>query len=376
MEPVYDIGILGGGQLGLMCLEAVQDDDLDFQIAVMDADPDSPSKELAAYFCNKSFKDYDSVLEFGRKCCVLTIEIEHVNIEALKVLKEEGVTVIPDPNLIEIVQDKGRQRDFYASCGFPQPEFRCVLSSSEIQSSELPIVQKTRIGGYDGKGVQVLNTQEDLALAFDCPSVLEQKVEIEKEIAVIVCGDVHGFYEVYDPVEVVYHDENLVDYLISPAGISLEVFEKAKKLALDVGKAFNLVGIMAVELFCLADGRLLINEVAPRPHNSGHHTIEATECSQYIQLLRILMGDSVADPGPTKPSIMFNLLADKTSKVGVPVFDGLEEIGKLPDVHVHLYGKKIAKPLRKMGHVTICGESKEERMKSLQIIKERVRIYA
>ncbi len=360
------IGILGGGQLGKMLYLAGANLALDMHL--MDSMSDGPAAKICKQYHIGDFMDYDQVMKFGRDMNVVTIEIEKINVDALKDLESEGVKIYPQPHLIAMIQDKGLQKKFYehnklASSRFKNyktiEDFKIDLSKGEWT---LPVVQKIRKGGYDGRGVNILKTDSDFNTAFQADFLIEEKVAIDKEIAVITCSDPSGNIIAYDPVEMVFDPvNNILKYQIEPADINAEQVTAAKDLAVSLSKKLGIVGLLAIEMFLDQDGEILINEVAPRPHNSGHHTIEASQCSQYENHLRAISGLALGDPATMTPSILINLLGEE-GHVGPVVYEGLNEILSISGVHVHIYGKAETKPNRKMGHITIT-DSNIDRLK-------------
>ncbi|MBL7943441.1 MAG: 5-(carboxyamino)imidazole ribonucleotide synthase [Flavobacteriales bacterium] len=348
----FTLGVLGGGQLGRMLIqEAI---DLDVKVHVLDPDTHAPCAAIAHQFTRGSFADEAAVLEFGRKCDVLTVEIEHVHTGALRQLEAEGIKVYPTPEVLSVVQDKGEQKLFYKKHGIPTAPFHLIDNAAQLSThvNNFPAVQKLRKGGYDGKGVQVLHTATDLEVAFDAPSVLENKIEFEKEISVIVARNVQGEVSTFPLVEMEFNPQaNLVEFLFSPADVSPRVEERARQIAVDLVAALEHVGLLAVEMF-VAGEEIWVNEIAPRPHNSGHHTIEANVTSQYAQHLRAILGLPLGDTRLVQPAVMVNLLGAPGHE-GPVHYEGLETVLGWPGVHVHLYGKSTTKPFRKMGHVTV-----------------------
>ncbi len=347
----FKLGILGGGQLGRMFIqEAIN---YDVRISCLDPSADAPCRNLVADFTQGSFNEYDQVYAFGKNKDVLTIEIENVNVEALKKLEEEGVKVYPQPAFIEMVKDKGLQKQFYQNNGIPTAPFTLVENKEQlIAQYNQPCVQKMRTGGYDGKGVQVLRSNHDLEKAFDCPSVIEELVPFVKEIAIMVARNPSGQATTFPLVEMEFNPEaNLVEFLFSPADVSEAVVETAKSIALQIAESAQFVGVLAVEMFVLADGQVLVNEMAPRPHNSGHHTIETNVTSQYEQHLRAILDLPLGDTAMMSPAVMINLLGEKGHN-GPVYYEGIEEMMGHSGVFVHLYGKAETREFRKMGHVT------------------------
>jgi 5-(carboxyamino)imidazole ribonucleotide synthase len=370
------LGILGGGQLGKMLIqEAVN---LNIELFVLDPDQHAPCKHLVPHFTCGSLQDFDTVYQFGKQVAILTIEIEHVNVEALFKLEEEGVKVFPQPKVLQMVQDKGAQKLFYKENDIPTAPF--YLSNDKAESMHIwhqqgkSFMQKLRKGGYDGKGVTKLCHENDFKTAFDAPSVMEQLVDFKKEIAVIVARNSSGEVAVYDVVEMDFNpQQNLVEFLQMPANVSESVAIKAKEIALKVAEKAGIVGILAVEMFLTQDDNILVNEIAPRAHNSGHQTIEGCRTSQYAQHLRAILNLPLGNTSCHTPSIMVNLLGE-ADKTGDAIYEGLEKVMHLPNVYVHLYGKKITKPFRKMGHVTILHEQLEEAIKNARLVQNTLKV--
>ena len=349
-QPI--IALLGGGQLGRMFLENALR--YDVEVHVLDPDPECSSARLASRYVQGRFDDHDTVLRFAKHADVVGIEIEHVSVEALEALKAQGKTVIPDPEVLRVIKDKGLQKQFYRDHAIPTSPFTLIGNRTEItqHGTLLPAFLKARTGGYDGKGVMPIDTIADVAKALDGPCVLERRADIAMELAVLVVRSAKGAHAVYDPVEMVFDPRyHLVDHLRAPARVEERMRQEARDLALRVADAFNAPGLYAVELFLTKDGALLVNETAPRAHNSGHHTIEACASSQFDQLLRLYMGWPLGDAELIKPTAMINLVGEGGS--GEPEVKGLDDILHLPGTFVHLYGKRETRPGRKMGHVTV-----------------------
>lgn len=368
------IGLLGGGQLGRMLLQAGID--LDFQIECLDPDAEAPCFQLASKFTQGSFKDFDTVYQFGQDKDLITIEIEHVNIEALEKLQEEGKLVYPQPHLLRMIQDKRTQKEFFRSNGFPTADFRLTDNQKDLNNhiDFLPAFHKIGKGGYDGKGVQLISDKNDIVRGFEAPGLLEKAIDFDKELAVIVARNPQGEVKAFPAVEMVFHpQQNLVEFLVSPAGISNEIELKAEKIAIDLIEKMELVGVLAVEMFLTKDGEVLINEIAPRPHNSGHQTIRANSCSQYEQHLRAIAGLPLGDTLTLAFSGMLNLLGAEGFE-GPAKYEGLAEILKISGVYPFLYAKKMTKPFRKMGHITILGVSKEDIEQKANRVKNLIRV--
>lgn len=373
----FKIGILGGGQLGKMLIQAASAWDID--IYVLDPTDDCPASKLATKFIKGDFKDYESVYNFGKLVDLITIEIEHVNTDALLRLKEEGKTIYPDPQTLKIIQDKGKQKNFFKDNNLKSANYKiyedheAILSDIEESKLNLPFVQKVCRFGYDGRGVQLVNSKKDLDNLLKGQSIVEDLVDIGKELSVIVCRNKFGEIKTYDPFEMEFNkNANLVEYLISPARVDADSRQIAIDLAEKTIKAFELVGVLAVEMFLDKDHNILINEVAPRPHNSGHHTIETALTSQYEQHIRAIMGLPLGSTDLMINSVMVNILGEDGFSGNV-VYEGLDKCIKLDGVKVHIYGKKQTKPFRKMGHVTIIDKNIDNALKKADIVKHTLR---
>lgn len=370
------LGILGGGQLGRMLIQSAINYNL--TIHILDPDADAPCKDLCNHFVQGSLTDFDTVYEFGRNCEVLSIEIEHVNTQALYQLEKEGKKIFPQPHIIELIQDKRKQKQFYLDNGIPTSPFVLTETRSDVKQhlDFLPAVHKLGRDGYDGRGVQLIRAAEDLDKAFDAPGLLEKFVDFEKELAVIVARNEKGEVKTFPSVECAFHPvHNLVEFLFSPAAISPETDQQAQALALEVIEKLDMVGLLAVELFVTKTGEILVNEIAPRPHNSGHHTIEANFTSQFEQHLRAVMGMPLGDTGIRSAAAMVNLLGED-GYTGEALVEGLDEAINEPGVYLHLYGKKLTKPFRKMGHVTVLEVDVDRLKQKAQRIKELIKIKA
>ncbi len=371
----FKLGILGGGQLGRMLIQ--ESINYDIHIEILDPDKNAPCKDICAQFINGNLQDFDTVYNFGKNMDVVTIEIEHVNVEALHKLKAEGVTVYPQPEVLEIIQDKGLQKDFFTKNNIATAPYVLIKDKNEIEQhlDKMPFMQKLRKGGYDGRGVTPIKSDKDIETAFDAPSVLENFIDFEKEISVIVGRNPQGEISCFPVVELVFNPEaNLVEYLFSPAVISTEVEQKALQLANKIAKDLNIVGIMAVEMFVDKSGEVFVNEIAPRPHNSGHHTIEANETSQYLQHLKAILGLPLGSTESNCHAAMINLLGEKGYE-GEVYYKGLEETLQ-KGVFPHIYGKKITKPFRKMGHITVVGKDADTVKSQVNHIKNNLKVIS
>jgi len=372
----FRLGILGGGQLGRMFIqEAIN---YNVNVCILDPSPDAPCAAIANEFHLGDFKDYDTVMNFGKQMDVITIEIEHVNVQALKDLQKMGKKVFPQPEVLEIVIDKGVQKQFYQENDIPTAPFHLIDDKNGIAKyrDEFPFMQKARTGGYDGKGVTPLRNDVDLNKAFDCPSVLEKMIPFEKEIAITVARNEKGEVSTFPLVELDFNPEaNLVEYLYSPARTSSEIETKAKAVAIKTAEAFNLVGLLAVEMFLTKEGEILVNEVAPRTHNSGHHSIEGNVTSQFEQHLRAVLNMPLGNTEIISSAVMINLLGEKDFS-GPAIYEGIDEALKIPGVYVHLYGKSETKPFRKMGHTTCLGKSIEEALQKAKKVMDILKVKA
>jgi 5-(carboxyamino)imidazole ribonucleotide synthase len=367
------IGLLGGGQLGRMIIQKAIDWDLD--IHVLDPDSQAPCFDLCAHFTVGSLNDFHTVLAFGEDKDILTVEMENVNIEALEELEKKGVRIYPQPRVLKTIRDKGLQKEFYRLHGIPTAPFK-LFNSIDVQdiAQHLPCVQKLRTGGYDGKGVQILRTEADLERAFSEPSVVEEWIPFEKEISVIVSRNVKGENSVYPAVECEFNPEaNLVEFLFSPAEIKPEIEKKAQDIALGIIDDLQMVGLLAVEFFLTKDQELLVNEIAPRPHNSGHHTIECNATSQFEQFLRAILNLPFGDTRTTHTGAMINLLGAEGQEGDVQ-YVGLENLLSVDGVYPHIYGKRKTKPYRKMGHITLTADSLNELKSKAEKIKNMISV--
>lgn len=371
----FKLGILGGGQLGRMLIQAGIDYNIPF--SVLDPDLHAPCSSIAEFHHGK-LTDFDTVMKFGSACDIITIEIENVNTTALKELAKRGIKVYPQPEVIELIKDKRTQKIFYRDCNIPTADFILTENAAEVKRNAgfLPAVNKLAQEGYDGRGVQILKSPADLDKAFDAPGLLEKLIDFEKEISVIVARNARREITTYPAVEMVFHPaHNLVEYLFAPAQLSKDITLQADKIARTIIRELDMVGLLAVEMFVTREGELLVNEIAPRPHNSGHQTIEANTTSQYEQHLRAILDLPLGDTSLLVPSAMVNLLGEPGHS-GPAQYQGFEEILAIPGIHVHLYGKRITKPFRKMGHVTIVDNDLESLKKKADFVKETLKVIA
>lgn len=368
------LGILGAGQLGKMLAQAASPWDL--TLRMLDPDPDAPASRLCTEFVRGDFRDEQTVLAFGRACDILTIEIEQVHAGALAQLEAEGIRVHPQPAALQCIQDKGLQKQFFARHGFPTSPFTLHDSPESVRAAApaLPAVQKTRTEGYDGRGVKILRTPADLDHLLPGPCLIEDAVDIHTEIAVIAARSPSGDIRTFDPVEMSFHPEaNLVEFLAAPARISPGQANEARALAAAVIEAFALTGLLAVEMFIDTRGTLLLNEVAPRPHNSGHHTIEACITSQYQQHLRAILGLPLGDTALRAPAVMLNVLGAE-GHVGPARYQGTDPLLRTPGAYLHLYGKRETRPFRKMGHFTVLGHTLDDAITTARSLQPHLKV--
>jgi 5-(carboxyamino)imidazole ribonucleotide synthase len=362
-------GILGGGQLGRMLLQAAAN--YPVETFVMENDENCPAAHLCHHFTKGDITKYDDVYNFGKGLDVLTIEIESVNEDALERLEAEGVTVYPKPSALRTIKDKIVQKQFYDLHQVPTSPFIITQTREELKQHEsfLPAVHKLARGGYDGRGVQVIKKAEDFDKGFDAPAVLEKMVHIKKEIAVMIAVAANGETAIYSPVDMVFDTRlNLLSHQLSPAELPEKVFWKAEAIALKVVKELRSPGIFAVELFTDIDDKVWVNETAPRVHNSGHHSIEACYSSQFDMLWRILLNYPLGNTDHILPAAIVNVLGAE-GFCGPAHYEGLAEVLYMDNVFVHLYGKADTKPGRKMGHITILSNEKQELLHKANQIK-------
>ena len=370
------VGILGGGQLGKMLLQAAANYPL--ETFVMENDEDCPAAHLCHHFIKGDIKNFDDVYRFGKNLNAITIEIESVNEDALEQLEKEGVKIYPKPSALRIIKNKITQKQFYKENQIPTSAFVITQNLADVKNNEdfIPAVHKLAVGGYDGRGVQIIKTKEDIAKGFDSPGVLEKLISIHKEIAVIVAVNDKGESVLYPPVDMVFNpDLNLLDYQISPADLPKPTLWKVEAVSLKVAKDLKSPGIFAIEFFLDKNGDVLVNETAPRVHNSGHHTIEANFSSQFDMLWRIILGYPLGNTAHILPAAIVNLLGAEGYN-GNAHYEGLHDLLKMENVFVHIYGKKQTKPARKMGHVTILSRDKIDLIHAANKVKQIMRVVS
>lgn len=367
--PMLKAGILGGGQLGRMLLQAAAN--YPVETHVLESDASCPAAHLCSCFTKGDIRSYDDVYQFGKALDVITIEIESVNLEALEALEQSGITIIPKPSALRIIRDKVEQKKFYHQHQIPTSEFVITESQSDLEQhiSFLPAVHKLGQGGYDGKGVQVLHEKEDIGQGFNEKSVLEKKISIKKEIAVIIAVDHDGKSVLYPPVDMVFDPKlNLLVYQICPARLPEKLLWRVEAIAHKVVKELKSPGLFAIELFIDENDQVLVNETAPRVHNSGHHTIEAAYSSQFDMLWRIMLSYPLGNPQLILPAAIVNLVGDEGFS-GPAHYEGLEKVLSMDNVFVHIYGKAETRPGRKMGHVTIISKEEQDLLYKANLIR-------
>ena len=376
----HKVGILGGGQLGKMLLYTTRK--FDIQTYVLDPNPEAPSKIACDAFFVGDLMDYETVFEFGKKVDTLTIEIENVNVSALRALENEGVNVYPAADTLAIIQNKAKQKLFYSEHGLPTASFTRYTNSEELttaienEAQTLPFVWKSAQFGYDGKGVKVIRTLSDMKALPNVECIAEDLVPFKKELAVTVARSPQGEIRAYPVVEMEFHPEaNQVEYVLCPARISNAIEKKAERVALNTAAAFKHVGLLADELFLTQDDNILINEVAPRPHNSGHQTIEASYTSQFEQHIRAVLNLPLGETRNKVSGVMVNLVGAEGYN-GAVVYQNIEKILELEGVTPHIYGKKETRPFRKMGHVTIVHSEIDKAREIAQQVKETIKVIS
>lgn len=374
------LGIIAGGQLGKMLVLAASN--WNIKTFVLDKDEHCPASSSCTFLFKGDQLSYNDVYEFGKMVDVLTLELENVNIDALKKLKQEGKRIIPDPDKLEIIQDKGLQKQFYEKIKVPSSSFKLFESKQEIINSinngylSFPFVQKLRKGGYDGRGVSIIRSNDDLSNLLDGASVIEDLVDVDKEISAIVARNERGEVKCHPTVEMEFNPSaNLVEKLICPSTLPAEIENEAEDIAVKIITEFDLYGLLAVEMFVDKDQKIWVNEVAPRPHNSGHHTIESAITSQFEQQLRAIFNLPLGSTKLKLPAVMINLLGEPGFE-GKVKYEGLTECMAIEGVKVHLYGKKVTKPFRKMGHVTVLSPTIDEAKSKADFVKQKMKVVS
>ena len=373
-----NIGIIGGGQLGKMILS--ESNRMSLNISVLDSNENSPCRNLTNNFFVGDLNNYNDVLEFGKKCDIITFEIEHINVDALTELQKIGKKVYPKPETLSIIQDKSKQKKFYTENNLPTSEFKFYSNINELNNHvndgkiDFPCVWKKTKFGYDGFGVKILKSKSDIQDLPDCEMIIEDYVPFKKELAVIVARNLNGDIKTYETVEMEFNsDSNQVEFVISPSRISNELKERAKEIAIETTKKIDNIGLLAVEMFLTENDEILINEVAPRPHNSGHFTIEACPTSQFEQHLRSILNLPLGNTTHNNFAIMLNLVGDNGFDGNV-FYENLESAYNEINTHVHIYGKEKTRPNRKMGHITIICDKFEDAYSKAVYLKGKIKV--
>lgn len=372
----FKIGLLGGGQLGRMMLQKAYDYNL--HISVLDPNPKAPCHQIANEFVVGNFKDFDTVFEFGKDKDVVTIEFEDVNSDALQALEDLDVKVFPQAKALKTIQDKGLQKEFFTQIGVPTSPYFLAENKEEIsvKATKYPLFQKLRTSGYDGYGVQKIVDANDVKNAMEGACMCEEGVDMDKELSVIVARNENGEVKQFPVVELEFNPiANMVEFLFAPANIAQEIEHQAQEIAAKIISKLDMVGLLAVEFFLSKSGELLVNEIAPRPHNSGHQSIEGNYSSQFDQHIRAILNLPLGNTAMIMPSVMINLLGEEGFE-GDAIYEGVDEIMALDGVNVHLYGKTKTKSFRKMGHVTVVAESLETAKNIAKKVKETIKIKA
>ena len=376
----FTLGILGGGQLGKMLLYETRK--YDIKTKVLDPSSEAPCKISCNEFIQGSLTDFDSVYQFGKNVDLLTIEIEYVNVDALERLEAEGIPVYPTSKTLKIIQDKGKQKQFFKDHLIPTSEFEAFDNKKQLidhfnkMDPSFPLVWKSCTGGYDGMGVKIIRNKEHLNDIPDTPGIIEQFIPFKNELAVIVARNRDGMINTYPVVEMEFHSEaNQVEYVICPARIDKVISMKAREVATKVSEAFQHVGLLAVEMFQTQNDEILVNEVAPRPHNSGHFSIEASYTNQFDQHLRAILNLPLGKTNSKLSGIMVNLVGAE-GHIGDVNYKNIEKIMKMEGVIPHIYGKRQTRPFRKMGHVTIINEDINAAHKIAEKVKETIQVIS
>lgn len=376
----HKIGILGGGQLGKML--AIEAANWHLPIYILDQDQQFPAVPYAPFFQAGDFKNFDDVVQFGKKVDILTIEIEQINVDALFYLENEGVKVYPKPSTVKVIQDKGLQKMFYQERDIPTARFQLFDDGNEIKEAlknkqiTFPFVQKSRKDGYDGKGVVVVSNENDVTNLLDCPSIIEERINIKTEISILVARSVSGELIHYEPVEQHFNQEaNLVSFLICPAELVKGTLSKMNEIASLIAIDLDLVGLLAIEFFLDENDGIFVNEVAPRPHNSGHHTQNSCETSQFEQHLRAILDLPLGSTRQHSIGAMVNIVGEP-GYAGKTKYVGIEECMKIEGAHLHLYGKTETRPFRKMGHINIADKDRKKVLENIEKIKSTLRVIS
>jgi len=371
----FKLGVLGGGQLGRMLLAETQK--FDIYTVILDGAKNAPCAQICNEFHHGDLMDFQTVYNFGKLVDMLTIEIEHVNIMALLQLKKEGLTIYPQPEVLEIIQHKGKQKDFFVEHHIPTAAYERFQNSGDLlKETKFPFVWKSAQFGYDGMGVKIVKSVSDLKNLPDVESIAEDLIPFINELAVIVARNANGETKTYPVVEMEFHPiANQVEYVICPARIDEKVAKKAQDIALKVANAFQHVGLLAVEMFQTEEDEIVVNEVAPRTHNSGHYSIEASYTNQFEQHLRAILNLPLGNTESKVAGVMVNLVGEEGFSGNV-IYKNMEDILQIEGVTPHIYGKKETRPFRKMGHVTIVNEDMDMARDIAEKVKKTIRVIS
>tara|TARA_B100000212_G_scaffold332268_1_gene300356 strand:+ start:28 stop:1179 length:1152 start_codon:yes stop_codon:yes gene_type:complete len=376
----FKLGILGGGQLGKMLLYDAKRYDL--HTKVMDSNFEVPCARLADEFILGDITNYDDVINFGNKVDIITVEIEKINTDALLFLEKKGKKIFPSAVTLKIIQNKTQQKEFYQKNNLPTSRFKNYSNIDELKSNfekdnfKFPFVWKSSRFGYDGKGVKIIKKFDDLNFSYDEECLIEEKISIKKELSVIVARNIDGEMKCFPVVEMEFNDKsNLVEYVMCPANISSDIESRAIEIAMKASEKFNMVGLLAVELFLDVNDKIIINEVAPRPHNSGHHTIECCITSQFDQHIRSILNLPLGETQILIPGIMVNLVGENKVEGNV-VYQNINDIFEIPGVFIHIYGKKKSRLDRKMGHITIVNKDISKAIEIGKKIKKKIKVIS
>lgn len=366
------LGIIGGGQLGKIMSQKAKK--MGFHVSILDPTPNSPAAQVSDRQVVAGFYDQEELEQLVKECDVTTFELEHIDTTVLKKLYDAGYNIHPSPYVMELIQDKYEQKKLLEKKGVPVPAYKKVQSQEDLESFGLPVVQKARKGGYDGKGVMLLKTKEDLQNCIEADSFIEELVDIDKELAIIVARNIQGEIKCYPVVEMLFDERvNICDSVMAPARISKAIEKKALEISTKSIEVLQGVGIFGVELFLSKKGEVLVNEIAPRPHNSGHYTVESCATSQFEQIVRAVTDLPLGSTKLLSPSVMVNLLGEEGYE-GEPCIEGLQEALKIPELSFHFYGKSVTKAFRKMGHIVVLDDDIDKALQKAMRAKDILKV--
>lgn len=366
------IGIIGGGQLGKIMSQKAKK--MGFNVTILDPTPNCPAAQVSDRQIIGGFYDKEKLTQLVNECDVTTFELEHVDTSVLKELYDNGSRICPSPYVMELIQDKYEQKKLLDERGIPVPKYKNIENNEDLKSFGFPVIQKARKGGYDGKGVMLLKTEDDISNCIKGDTFIEELVDIQKELAIIVARNIEGEIAAYPVVEMLFDERvNICDIVMAPARISHDIEEEAKDIAIKSIEALDGIGIFGVEMFLTKQGKILVNEIAPRPHNSGHYTVESCATSQFEQIIRAVTNLPLGSTKLICPSVMVNLLGEEGYE-GEPFIDGIHDALEIPCLSFHFYGKVQTKPFRKMGHITVLDEDINEALNKALKAKDILKI--